>query len=68
MTDERGNSTEILLAHNNIPGTWPVFESWLASLSRVQEAPGSNFVVHEQLSRLKSSTVLSCYQFLREVP
>jgi hypothetical protein len=59
MTDERGNSTEILLAHNNILGTWLVFEAWLAFLSQVQEAPGSNFVVQDQLSRLKSSNVLS---------
>jgi len=58
-----------MLAHNT-PGTWPIFEVWLAFLFHVQEATGSNFVVQDQSSRLKYSIILSLApgKCLREVP
>jgi hypothetical protein len=55
MSDERGREIahKYCVAHNTrIPGTWPVFETWLVFLLHVQEAPGSNFVFQDQLSRL----------------
>jgi len=58
-----------MLAHN-IASTWSVFEVCLAFLFHVQEAPCSNFVIQDQLSRLKYSIVLLLApgKHLREVP